>query len=447
LAPCLLYCCSLHHVSAALHWEALQEGISAWAEMSFDADFAVNVGDHTGTLFEWSTPGFSMDTTRMPGASLSKWPASVMISGLVNDGIMSFDDRVNKYVTWWAKEDEDPRSKVTLRHLLSFTSGYLDDADVKCASKNGDFMDCAHQLYNASAKYEAPGRTWQYLSCHLQFAGAMAVAASGVPIHKLFEKYLYRPFNMTSTTWDPPKNPSVAAGITTTGRDFENYLKRLLTYEVLPKSVLDEMETDLSKAPISPSGDGWFGHYGMGHWWECIGYGTPRERTPLPPVCTEAHVQAGPGMYGFYPLVDRSGGGGAAGPSRPEYYMQVVLAEFFDLSGIPEYLRIMTKPVVDVILAGGDPSTWNNSALLEQGAGLLPRDISDIKSALKRCSCAKSKLWDFGEPYKSLGAGMPKDDPKMNRRQIAAAGVGLLLHDLVKVQKKLGHCKCVGRRK
>lgn len=22
------------------------------------------------------------------------------------------------------------------------------------------------------------------------------------------------------------------------------------------------------QAPVSPSGDGWFGHYGMGHWWE-----------------------------------------------------------------------------------------------------------------------------------------------------------------------------------
>jgi len=52
------------------------------------------------------------------------------------------------------------------------------------------------------------------------------------------------------------------------------------------------MEIDGSKAPISPSGDGWFGHYGMGHWWECLGYGTPSkfERTPLPKVCTDSHI-------------------------------------------------------------------------------------------------------------------------------------------------------------
>ena len=98
------------------------------------------------------------------------------------------------------------------------------------------------------------------------------------------------------------------------------------------------METDYTKAPVDPSGDGWFGHYGMGHWWECLGYGDAGERSPLPPLCTDAHIQAGPGEFGFYPLIDRSGGGGAAGPQRPPYYMAVVLAEPDALSGIPEYV-------------------------------------------------------------------------------------------------------------
>jgi hypothetical protein len=202
-----------------------------------------------------------------------------------------------------------------------------------------------------------PGTHWAYLTTHLQFAGAMAVAASGMEIDHLFQRYLYTPFNMTSTTWSPRKNPQLAVGITTTANDFEQLLHRLLTYAVLPKAVLDVMETDTSQPPCSPSGDGWFGHYGMGHWWECIGYGTPRkfERQPvratrrptaastdadaaapptpddcvriararrplgcrqLPKVCTDAAIQAGPGMYGYYPLIDRSGGGGQSGPRR-----------------------------------------------------------------------------------------------------------------------------------
>ena len=66
------------------------------------------------------------------------------------------------------------------------------------------------------------------------------------------------------TSWSPYENPSMAGGITTTGNDFEQMLQRLLTYKVLDKTILDQMETDWSQAPVSPSGDGWFGHYGMG---------------------------------------------------------------------------------------------------------------------------------------------------------------------------------------
>lgn len=67
---------------------------------------------------------------------------------------------------------------------------------------------------------------------------------------------------MNGTSWLPKKNPQFAAGIITTGADFEKMLHKMLTYEFLGKKVLSEMEKDWSAAPVSPSGDGWFGHYG-----------------------------------------------------------------------------------------------------------------------------------------------------------------------------------------
>ena len=58
----------------------------------------------------------------------------------------------------------------------------------------------------------------------------MAVAASGKDVQTLFSDYLYKPFNMTQTTWTPLEDPQLAVGITTTGDDFEQLLHRLLTY-------------------------------------------------------------------------------------------------------------------------------------------------------------------------------------------------------------------------
>ena len=44
----------------------------------------------------------------------------------------------------------------------------------------------------------------------------------------------------------------MAGGIQTTAADFDNLLHRLLTYSVLPKSILDQMETDYSQPPCAP---------------------------------------------------------------------------------------------------------------------------------------------------------------------------------------------------
>ena len=41
----------------------------------------MGAGDASGTIFTYQSKGFSMDNYRMPGASLSKWPSAVMISG------------------------------------------------------------------------------------------------------------------------------------------------------------------------------------------------------------------------------------------------------------------------------------------------------------------------------------------------------------------------------
>jgi hypothetical protein len=67
--------------ASADKWESLRAGLESWNAIEFDAKFALNVGDASGTLFTWESPGFSMNQTRMRGASLSKWPAAVMISG------------------------------------------------------------------------------------------------------------------------------------------------------------------------------------------------------------------------------------------------------------------------------------------------------------------------------------------------------------------------------
>lgn len=202
------------------------------------------------------------------------------------------------------------------------------------------------------------------------------------------------------------------------------------------------METDWTKPPIHPSGDGWFGHYAMGHWWECFGYGTPSEHAPLPKRCLDYHIQAGPGEFGFYPMIDRSGGGGEAGPKRPPYYFSIPLQEPDALSGVPEYLRIIAKPIVDLILSGQEPKTVEKQAILNITGGLIKRDIDYIQGELKECECTKGGK---GEPWAAMAKSLPEDDPRKNRQELLNAGHAITLLDIIKIHQHVGSCTCKGR--
>ena len=43
------------------------------------------------------------------------------------DGTLSYDDLASKHLKWWATDPRDSRSRVTLRHLLTFTSGFMEE--------------------------------------------------------------------------------------------------------------------------------------------------------------------------------------------------------------------------------------------------------------------------------------------------------------------------------
>jgi CubicO group peptidase (beta-lactamase class C family) len=128
-------------------WASLRAGLDAWAALDFDVDFAVNVGTADGEQFVHATEGFTMQTM-LAGASLSKWPAATMISGLVNDGILSYADKANKYLKFWATDPADSRSNVTLLSLMSFTSGYTADPDelFECVRGSQSVRPCTSPL-------------------------------------------------------------------------------------------------------------------------------------------------------------------------------------------------------------------------------------------------------------------------------------------------------------
>ena len=56
--------------------------------------------------------------------SATKITTAAAIGAAVAEGYLGWDDRVHQHIDWWTSDEADGRSHVTLKHLLSLSSGF-----------------------------------------------------------------------------------------------------------------------------------------------------------------------------------------------------------------------------------------------------------------------------------------------------------------------------------
>jgi CubicO group peptidase (beta-lactamase class C family) len=367
-------------------WDGLAAQLDAWP-LSGTGGFGVTVGDADGIRFEYTRAPFSAHAA-VETASTSKWPMAMMFTGLVRDGtIASLDDHASDYVPWWSSDRTcgnvsacDAKGNITIRHLLSFTSGF-DTGEVpggggggsanatKCLmnSKN-DYERCAKDIYHNLNLTGPPGNTFAYNSIHLQLMGVVALHATKMKsAQEIFHKYFVVPYGMNETTCgggDP--NPEFAVCLSTTQHDYAKFLHAQLTGSVLGKELVAQSEKNYTPFLKNDTVFTIYGLYAFGHWLEC--YDSVHGFTD---ACADAAVHADPGAFGFYPLIDR----------KNAYYMQIVAYETGDnypLSGIPEYLRLAAKPLVDAVMRKDDPTINGENVFAHHTPSLNSLSIADV---------------------------------------------------------------------
>jgi CubicO group peptidase (beta-lactamase class C family) len=141
--------------------------IDAFAAAAVLPDVSLSVGTVAGRVHTLEKGKLSM-TTPVLLASSSKYPAAVAIAGAVQDGHIAFETRVHTVFPWWTRDPTDSRANVTLRHLLTFTSGLISLGDaggcnISCLNVSGASNaskvqpeDCAKEIY-ASDMWLAKG--------------------------------------------------------------------------------------------------------------------------------------------------------------------------------------------------------------------------------------------------------------------------------------------------
>ena len=323
LGSCASFIAADASLSASNSWSAADTLIT---NFSFLPNVSFIAGDARGRQHSFDKGSMTLQKV-LPLASSSKFPAALAIADVVQNGHLSFDTRVADVFAWWNATDH--RSNVTLRHLLTMTSGLVcadvANCGVPCLNPVSPAAPlfqpeaCARQIYDKGPWTSAPGAVWSYHSLHLQIAGAMAAAVTNLTLHELLDRHLISKLGLKNTFWLPPKvpNPHLAALGFSTGDDYEIILQSVLNYDGWSEAIITEMEADAYRTypglrpgnDVADIGLGFYGHYSMCTYFECV-------NQPWSERCERNGVHADPGAFGFWPLINR--------PKK--YYMMLALA-------------------------------------------------------------------------------------------------------------------------
>jgi D-alanyl-D-alanine carboxypeptidase len=133
---------------------------------------------------------------RYPVGSISKQFTASAILLLSDDGKLSLDDPVSRYVPGLTRAGD-----VTIRQLLSHTSGYQDfwPQDYVPPFMRTDVA--AQQILDRWAKKPLdfePGTQWQYSNTNYVIAGLIVEKVAGVPLWTFFQQRLFEPLGIRS---------------------------------------------------------------------------------------------------------------------------------------------------------------------------------------------------------------------------------------------------------
>lgn len=172
-------------------------------------------------------PGFDRNT-EMLGWSASKSIMGTLVGLLVDDGVLKLDEPAP--VPEW-KGEGDPRAKITLRQLLTMSSGLaFSESYVPGNDSIKMLFEAADMGAMAAAKplKDAPGTSWSYSSGTTNILSRIVFQATGGTLEgitRFAQKRLFEPTGMTSALIEPDEAgvPVGSSYAYATARDWARY--------------------------------------------------------------------------------------------------------------------------------------------------------------------------------------------------------------------------------
>jgi CubicO group peptidase (beta-lactamase class C family) len=152
-------------------------------------------------------------------ASMSKMFVGASIMMLVDEGKVSLDDPVTKFIPqlskWMVVEEKDtshvllkpPVRPVTIRHVLSHTSGLTGMSELQQVTGADSTPLKARALSSVTGPLQwQPGEKYQYGNQGMNVAARIVEIVSGMPYEEFLQKRFFDPLRMTETTFWPSES-------------------------------------------------------------------------------------------------------------------------------------------------------------------------------------------------------------------------------------------------
>lgn len=155
---------------------------------------------------EWS---FGKAPARIEAMSVTKSIAGLAVLKLLADGrIPSLDVPLYTYLPEW---NQGRKKDITLRHLLTHTSGLQANRTTEEIYRSPDFV----KLALAAELSEPPGTVLRYNNKAVNLLGAIVQKVSGQRLDRYLGEALFKPMGITDFTWtlDDAGNPHVMSGL------------------------------------------------------------------------------------------------------------------------------------------------------------------------------------------------------------------------------------------
>lgn len=144
--------------------------------------------------------------------SISKAVMGVAIMHAIEAGAMDLEMEINDVLPFSVTNPFAPDTPITLRHLVSHTSGIADSAAYEKSYVAGDptvplgdflhdYLTVDGALYNADDNFtgKAPGEVYEYSNIASGLAGFVLESATGMPLNEYVREYIFTPLGMTNS--------------------------------------------------------------------------------------------------------------------------------------------------------------------------------------------------------------------------------------------------------